>query len=327
MSIFLITGGAGFIGGNFLRAMVGKYSDDRFVCMDKLTYAGNLENLNSIMDKKNFRFVLGDICDKNLVFALFEEEKFDYVINFAAETHVDRSYDRPEVFFKTNVFGTQVLLEACRKYGIRRFHQVSTDEVYGDLKLSDEDSFSESSRLNPSSPYSASKASADLLVLSYHKSFEIPVTISRSSNNYGPSQYPEKLIPLFIRNALRNEPLPLYGDGKNIRDWIFVDDHCEAIDFIVRNGIDGEIYNVCSNIEKTNLDVANSILNLLNKPTSLIVFVRDRVGHDFKYTMNCDKIKKLGWTDTHDFESGIRITVRWYLENSDRWFKIKDFSA
>ena len=327
MSIFLITGGAGFIGGNFLRAMVGKYSDDRFVCMDKLTYAGNLENLNSIMDKKNFRFVLGDICDKNLVFALFEEEKFDYVINFAAETHVDRSYDRPEVFFKTNVFGTQVLLEACRKYGIRRFHQVSTDEVYGDLKLSDEDSFSESSRLNPSSPYSASKASADLLVLSYHKSFEIPVTISRSSNNYGPSQYPEKLIPLFIRNALRNEPLPLYGDGKNIRDWIFVDDHCEAIDFIVRNGIDGEIYNVCSNIEKTNLDVANSILNLLNKPTSLIVFVRDRVGHDFKYTMNCDKIKKLGWTDTHDFESGIRITVRWYLENSDRWFKIKNFSA
>lgn len=319
MSKYLITGGAGFIGGNFLQIMVNKYPYDRFVCLDKLTYAGNLKNLDSIMNKENFRFVLGDICDENLVFNLFEEEGFDYVINFAAETHVDRSYKNPEIFFKTNVFGTQVLLEACKKYGIKRFHQVSTDEVFGDLRNTDQEFFSETSPLNPSSPYSASKASADLLVLAYHKSFKLPVTISRSSNNYGPGQYPEKLIPFLIGKALRNELLPLYGDGENIRDWIFVEDHCKAIDLIVRNGVDGEVYNVCSNHEKTNLDVANSILNILNKPKSLISFVRDRPSHDFRYTMNSEKIKKLGWTDECGFESGIRITIRWYIENLDRY--------
>ena len=277
MAKFLVTGGAGFIGGNFLHIMVNKYPNDQYVCIDALTYAGNMETLALIMDKPNFKFVHENICNRDAVFKLFEEEKFDYVINFAAESHVDRSIENPRIFLETNILGTQTLMDACRKYGIKRYHQVSTDEVYGDLPLDRPDLFfTEETPIHTSSPYSASKASADLLVLAYHRTFKLPVTISRCSNNYGPYHFPEKLIPLMIQKALRNEKLPVYGKGENVRDWLYVGDHCTAIDLIVRNGRDGEVYNIGGHNERTNLEVVKTILKELNKSEDLINYVTDR---------------------------------------------------
>ena len=317
MAKFLVTGGAGFIGGNFLHIMVNKYPDDQYVCIDALTYAGNMETLISIMDKPNFKFVHENICNREAVFKLFEEEKIDYVINFAAESHVDRSIENPEIFLKTNILGTQVLMDACRKYGIKRYHQVSTDEVYGDLPLDRTDLFfHEDTPIHTSSPYSASKASADLLVLAYHRTFNLPVTISRCSNNYGPYHFPEKLIPLMIQKALRNEPLPVYGKGENVRDWLYVGDHCTAIDLVVRNGRDGEVYNIGGHNERTNLEVVKTILKALGKPESLISYVKDRPGHDLRYAMDPTKIEtELGWKPEYNFDTGIQATIKWNLEN------------
>ena len=322
MAKFLVTGGAGFIGGNFLHIMVNKYPNDQYVCIDALTYAGNMETLAPIMNKPNFKFVHENICNREAVFKLFEEEKFDYVINFAAETHVDRSIEDPEVFLKTNILGTQVLMDACRKYGIKRYHQVSTDEVYGDLPLDKPDLFfTEETPIHTSSPYSSSKAGADLLVLSYNRTFKLPVTISRCSNNYGPYHFPEKLIPLMIQKALRDEPLPVYGNGENVRDWLYVGDHCTAIDLVVRNGRDGEVYNIGGHNERTNLEVVKTILKSLNKPESLIHFVKDRPGHDLRYAIDPTKIEtELGWKPKHNFNTGIQETIKWNLENQN-WLK------
>ena len=319
MSNFLITGGAGFIGGNFCHYMVNTYPEDRFVCIDALTYAGNLETLEPVLDKPNFRFVHANICDADAVFALFEEEKFDYVINFAAESHVDRSIENPRIFLETNILGTQTLMDACRKYGIKRYHQVSTDEVYGDLPLERKDLFfTEDTPIHTSSPYSASKAAADLLVLAYHRTFGLPVTISRCSNNYGPYHFPEKLIPLVIKKALADEPIPVYGKGANVRDWLHVYDHCTAIDLIVRRGRDGEVYNIGGHNERTNLDVVKRILKELGKPESLITFVKDRAGHDLRYAMDPTKIMtELGWKPKYTFETGIGPTIEWNLTHQD----------
>lgn len=320
----LVTGGAGFIGSNFVHYMMEKYPDYRIVCIDKLTYAGNLRNLETVLDKKNFRFIKGDICDRELVYRIFEEEKPDVVINFAAESHVDRSIESPDIFLKTNILGTQVLLDASRKYNVKRFHQVSTDEVYGDLPLDRSDlKFTESSPLRPSSPYSASKASADLLVLAYHRTYGVPVTISRCSNNYGPYQFPEKLIPLMIINALNDRPLPVYGDGRNVRDWIHVKDHCEAIDIIIHRGKEGEIYNIGGENERANIDVVRMILKELGKPESLIRFVKDRPGHDRRYALDISRMKKeFGWSPKISFEEGLKSTIKWYLENRSWWEEI-----
>ncbi|MCQ2796663.1 MAG: dTDP-glucose 4,6-dehydratase [Bacilli bacterium] len=317
MAKFLVTGGAGFIGGNFLHMMVKKYPKDKYVCLDALTYAGNMETLEPIIKKKNFKFVHMNICDREGVYKLFTKEHFDYVINFAAESHVDRSIVDPEIFIKTNVLGTQVLMDACRKYGIKRYHQVSTDEVYGDLPLNRKDLFfTETTPIHASSPYSASKAAADLLVLAYHRTFKLPVTISRCSNNYGPYHYPEKLIPLMIDNALKNKKLPVYGKGLNVRDWLYVEDHCEAIDLIVRKGRDGEVYNIGGHNEYSNLEIVKIILKELKKPKSLIQFVKDRPGHDLRYAMSPEKIEKeLGWKPKHTFKTGIKETVKWNLDN------------
>ncbi|MDE7213452.1 MAG: dTDP-glucose 4,6-dehydratase [Anaeroplasmataceae bacterium] len=319
MSKFLITGGAGFIGGNFCHYIVNEYPKDSFVCLDALTYAGNLETLKPIMDKPNFKFIHEDICNKEGIFKLFEEEHFDYVINFAAETHVDRSIENPNIFLQTNVLGTQVLMDACRKYGIKRYHQVSTDEVYGDLPLDRPDLyFTEETPIHTSSPYSASKASADLLVLAYHRTFGLPVTISRCSNNYGPYQFPEKLIPLIIKRALANESLPVYGTGCNVRDWLHVYDHCTAIDLIVRKGKDGEIYNIGGHNERTNLEVIKRILKFLGKPESLITFVKDRAGHDLRYAIDPTKLEnELGWKPKYTFDTGIDSVIQWNLDNQD----------
>lgn len=319
MSKFLVTGGAGFIGGNFLHIMVNKYPNDQYVCIDALTYAGNMETLEPIMNKPNFKFVHENICNREAVFKLFEEEHFDYVINFAAESHVDRSIENPEIFLKTNILGTQVLMDACRKYGIKRYHQVSTDEVYGDLPLDRSDLyFTEETPIHTSSPYSASKAGADLLVLAYHRTFKLPVTISRCSNNYGPYHFPEKLIPLMIQKALKNEPLPVYGNGSNVRDWLYVGDHCNAIDLIVRNGKDGEIYNIGGHNERSNLEVVKTILKALNKPETLITYVKDRPGHDLRYAMDPTKIEtELGWKPEYNFDSGIQETIKWNLNHQD----------
>lgn len=319
MSKFLVTGGAGFIGGNFLHIMVNKYPNDQYVCIDALTYAGNMETLEPIMNKPNFKFVHENICNREAVFKLFEEEHFDYVINFAAESHVDRSIENPEIFLKTNILGTQVLMDACRKYGIKRYHQVSTDEVYGDLPLDRPDLyFTEETPIHTSSPYSASKAGADLLVLAYHRTFKLPVTISRCSNNYGPYHFPEKLIPLMIQKALKNEPLPVYGNGSNVRDWLYVGDHCNAIDLIVRNGKDGEIYNIGGHNERSNLEVVKTILKALNKPETLITYVKDRPGHDLRYAMDPTKIEtELGWKPEYNFDSGIQETIKWNLNHQD----------
>ena len=316
---FLITGGAGFIGGNFMHYMVNKYPNDLFVCIDALTYAGNLETLEPIKDKPNFKFVHANICDRELVYKLFEEYKFDYVVNFAAESHVDRSIENPTIFLETNVIGTSVLMDACKKYGIKRYHQVSTDEVYGDLPLDRPDLlFKEDTPIHTSSPYSASKASADLLVLAYHRTFKLPITISRCSNNYGPYHFPEKLIPLMIKKALANEPLPVYGNGSNVRDWLHVYDHCTAIDLIVRNGRDGEVYNVGGHNEKSNLEVVKTILKALDKPESLIHYVKDRPGHDLRYAMDPTKLMtELGWEPKYTFETGIKETIKWNLDNQE----------
>lgn len=317
----IVTGGAGFIGGNFIHYMVNRYPQDHVVCLDLLTYAGNLETLKPVWRKKNFSFVKGNIADRKFVYQLFEQEKPDMVVNFAAESHVDRSIENPEVFLQTNVIGTSVLLDACRIYGNKRFHQVSTDEVYGDLPLNRPDVlFTENTSLHPSSPYSASKASADLVVLAYYRTYGVPVTISRCSNNYGPYHFPEKLIPLMIVNALEEKSLPVYGTGKNVRDWLYVEDHCRAIDFILRKGHIGEIYNIGGHNEKTNLEVVKTILNELGKPENLIEFVKDRLGHDQRYAIDPAKMQKeLAWEPLISFEEGIKKTVQWYLEHQDWW--------
>ena len=318
--IFLITGGAGFVGSNFLNLMVDKYPNDIYICFDKLTYAGNLHNLDNIKNRPNFKFIKGDIASKDDVEKLFQTYKLDYIINFAAESHVDRSIDDPNIFINTNILGVTNLLNACNKFGIKRFHQVSTDEVYGDLPLDKPELlFTELSPLNPSSPYSASKASADLLCIAYQKTYNLPITISRSSNNYGPYQFLEKLIPLMIDNAKNNKKMPLYGDGLNVRDWIYVDDHNIAIDLIVRSAKNDSIYNIGSNNERNNLYIAKTILKELDKKESLIEFVNDRKGHDRRYAINSLKIQKeLNWKPTTSFEEGIKKTITWYL-NNESW--------
>ena len=317
----LVTGGAGFIGANFIFYMLDRRPEDRVVCLDKLTYAGNPDTLTPAMDHPRFRFVRGDICDRAAVSALFEEERPDFVVNFAAESHVDRSIEDPEVFLRTNILGTASLMDACRKYGVERFHQVSTDEVYGDLPLDRPDLlFTEETPLHTSSPYSSSKAAADLLVLSYHRTYGLPVTVSRCSNNYGPYQFPEKLIPLMISSALRDQPLPVYGQGRNVRDWLYVEDHCKAIDLILRQGRTGEVYNVGGHNEMRNIDIVRLICRELGKPESLIAYVEDRKGHDLRYAVDPEKIRReLGWAPETAFQDGIKQTIRWYLDNRGWW--------
>lgn len=320
----LVTGGAGFIGANFVYFELANHPDDRIVCLDALTYAGNLETLEKAMKNRNFRFVKGDIADRESVYKLFEEEKFDIVVNFAAESHVDRSIEDPELFLRTNIMGTSVLMDASRKFGVGRYHQVSTDEVYGDLPLDRPDLFfTEETPIHTSSPYSASKASADLLVLAYHRTFGLPVTISRCSNNYGPYHFPEKLIPLMIARALADQSLPVYGTGENVRDWLYVEDHCSAIDLIIRNGRVGEVYNIGGHNERTNMEVVQTILRELGKPESLIAHVKDRLGHDRRYAIDPTKIKnELGWEPATKFDDGIKKTIRWYLDNRAWWENI-----
>lgn len=320
----LVTGGAGFIGGNFVLYMVNQYPEDTIVNLDALTYAGNLETLKSVEDKANYKFVKGDIADHAFIDQLFKEEHFDAVVNFAAESHVDRSITDPGIFVKTNVLGTQVLLDASKKYGVKRYHQVSTDEVYGDLPLDRLDLFfTEETPLHTSSPYSASKAGADLLVLAYHRTFQMPVTISRCSNNYGPYHFPEKLIPLMISRALNDQSLPVYGKGENVRDWLHVYDHCVAIDLILRNGRVGEVYNIGGHNERTNLEVVQTILRELNKPETLIQYVTDRKGHDLRYAIDPTKIEtELNWKPKYNFDSGIKQTIQWYLDNKEWWQNI-----
>ncbi|MBQ2284886.1 MAG: dTDP-glucose 4,6-dehydratase [Clostridia bacterium] len=320
----LVTGGAGFIGANFVYYMLSKHEDYKIVCVDALTYAGNLETLEKAFENPNFKFVKGDITDRELIFDLFENEKFDIVVNFAAESHVDRSIEDPGVFLKTNILGTQTLMDASRKFGVKRYHQVSTDEVYGDLPLDRPDMFfTEETPIHTSSPYSASKASADLLVQAYYRTFGLPVTISRCSNNYGPYHFPEKLIPLMIANALNDKALPVYGEGLNVRDWLYVEDHCKAIDMIIHDGKVGEVYNIGGHNEKTNIYIVKKILELLGKPESLITFVTDRKGHDLRYAIDPTKIKnELGWEPDTMFDDGIVKTVNWYLENRDWWENI-----
>ncbi|MBS3200945.1 dTDP-glucose 4,6-dehydratase [Turicibacter bilis] len=320
----LVTGGAGFIGGNFVHYMVDKYPNYMIVNLDALTYAGNLETCQPVEGKPNYKFVKGDIADRDFIFDLFEKEKFDIVVNFAAESHVDRSVTDPEIFIKTNVLGTQVLMDASRAYGVERYHQVSTDEVYGDLPLNRPDLFfTEETPLHTSSPYSASKASADLLVFAYHRTFGLPITISRCSNNYGPYHFPEKLIPLMISRALNDEQLPVYGNGENVRDWLHVYDHCAAIDLILHKGKIGEVYNVGGHNERTNLEVVKTILKALNKPESLITYVKDRPGHDLRYAIDPQKLEtELGWKPTYNFDTGIQQTIEWYLDNKQWWENI-----
>lgn len=316
MKKVLITGGAGFIGSNFIHYILSKYNDYQVINLDKLTYAANLENLKDIEDNKNYRFIHGDIADQEFIFKLFENEKFDIVINFAAESHVDNSILNPQIFTITNILGTQVLLDACRKYNIKRFHQVSTDEVYGELPLDDKSIlFTEKTPLNPSSPYSASKASADMLVKSYYRTYSLPITISRCSNNYGPYQHLEKLIPLMISKAINNDNLPVYGNGLNVRDWLHVYDHCTAIDLIIHEGKIGEIYNIGGNNEKSNIDVVKIILKELGKSEKLIKYVNDRPGHDLRYAIDSTKIKtSLNWKPVYSFEKGILDTIKWYTK-------------
>ena len=320
MTIF-VTGGAGFIGSNFIFHILKKYPDYRVVCRDKLTYAGNLSTLASVEGNKNFRFVKIDICDRQAVFNLFKEEKPHTVVNFAAESHVDRSIADPEIFLKTNILGTATLMDACREYGIKRFHQVSTDEVYGDLPLDRPDLFfTEKTPIHTSSPYSSSKAAADLLVLAYYSTYGLPVTVSRCSNNYGPYHFPEKLIPLMIANALNDKPLPVYGTGENVRDWLYVEDHCKAIDLIIHKGKAGEVYNVGGHNEMRNIDIVKFICKELGKPESLITYVSDRKGHDLRYAIDPTKIHtELGWLPETKFSDGIKKTVKWYLENRKWW--------
>lgn len=320
----IVTGGAGFIGSNFIFHMLKTYPDYRIVCLDKLTYAGNLSTLKDVMDNTNFRFVKLDICDREGVFKLFEEEQPDIVVNFAAESHVDRSIEDPGVFLQTNIMGTAVLMDASRKYGVKRYHQVSTDEVYGDLPLDRPDLFfTEETPIHTSSPYSSSKAGADLLVMAYHRTFGLPATISRCSNNYGPYHFPEKLIPLMIANCLNDKPLPVYGEGLNVRDWLYVEDHCKAIDLIIHNGRVGEVYNVGGHNEMRNIDIVKIIINELGKSEDLITYVTDRKGHDLRYAIDPTKIhNELGWLPETKFEDGIKKTIQWYLDNRDWWEEI-----
>ena len=318
----LVTGGAGFIGSNFLHYMVKKYPDYNFVCIDALTYAGNYNNIKALESEANYKFVHGDITDREFVYDLFEKEGFDWVINFAAESHVDNSIKNPEVFLKTNIIGTEVLMDASRKYEVKRYHQVSTDEVYGDLPLDKPElKFKEDTPIHTSSPYSASKASADLLVMAYMRTFKFPATISRCSNNYGPYQFPEKLIPVVISKALKDEAIPVYGKGENVRDWIHVHDHNVGVDLIMHKGKVGEVYNLGGHAERTNIDVVKTILKTLGKPESLITFVTDRPGHDLRYAIDSTKSEKeLGWDRTYTFEDGITETINWYVEN-ESWIE------
>lgn len=324
MNNILVTGGAGFIGSNFIYYMLKKHSDYRIVCIDALTYAGNSETLKDAMKNSNFRFFKGDITDRKAVEALFEEENFTAVVNFAAESHVDRSIEDPEVFLRTNILGTQVLMDCARKFGNIRYHQVSTDEVYGDLPLDRPDLFfTEETPIHTSSPYSASKASADLLVMAYYRTYKLPVTISRCSNNYGPYHFPEKLIPLMIINALGGKSLPVYGNGLNVRDWLYVEDHCKAIDLILEKGRIGEVYNIGGHNERANIDVVRTVLRILGKDESLIKYVLDRPGHDMRYAIDPTKISnELGWYPETTFDEGIKKTVDWYLKNEQWWKNI-----
>lgn len=318
----IVTGGAGFIGSNFIFHMLRKYPDYRIVCIDKLTYAGNLSTLAHVIDNPQFHFVRADICDQSAINNLFEEEHPDIIVNFAAESHVDRSIENPGVFLETNIKGTAILMDACRKYGIKRFHQVSTDEVYGDLPLNCPDLlFTEDTPLQTSSPYSSSKAAADLLAIAYHKTYDLPVSISRCSNNYGPYQFPEKLIPLMINNALQDKPLPIYGEGINVRDWLYVDDHCKAIDFIIHADSVGEVYNIGGHNEMRNIDIVKMICDALNKPYSLISYITDRKGHDMRYAIDPTKVyNELGWLPETKFADGIKKTIEWYIDNNE-WLK------
>ena len=320
----IVTGGAGFIGSNFIFYELKEHPEDRIVCLDALTYAGNLSTLAPVMDKENFRFVKLDIRDREGVNKLFEEEKPDIIVNFAAESHVDRSIENPTIFLETNIIGTSVLMDACRKYGIKRYHQVSTDEVYGDLPIDRPDLFfHEDTPIHTSSPYSTSKASADLLVMAYHRTYGLPVSISRCSNNYGPYQFPEKLIPLMIANALADKPLPVYGEGRNIRDWLYVEDHCKAIDLIIRKGKEGETYNIGGHNEMQNIQIVKLICDYLGKPYSLIEHVTDRKGHDQRYAIDPTKIhNELGWLPETMFADGIKKTIQWYLDNKEWWENI-----
>jgi len=324
MKNILVTGGAGFIGSNFIFYMLDKHLEDKIICLDKLTYAGNLKTLAPVMDKPNFKFIRADIADRQAVDEIFAAEQPDIVVNFAAESHVDRSIENPGIFLQTNVIGTQVLLDACCKYGVERYHQVSTDEVYGDLPLDRPDLFfTEQMPLHTSSPYSASKASADLLCNAYFRTYGLPITISRCSNNYGPYQFPEKLIPLMIANALADKPLPVYGEGLNVRDWLYVEDHCRAIDLILQNGEAGQVYNIGGHNEMRNIDIVKLILQALGKPESLITFVTDRKGHDMRYAIDPTFIhEKLGWLPEIKFADGIKKTIQWYLDNKPWWQEI-----
>ena len=323
MKKILVTGGAGFIGSNFVRYMLNKYQDYKIINLDLLTYAGNIKSLDDIKDTPNYLFVKGDIADNKLVDKIVSENKIDVIINFAAESHVDRSITNPDIFVKTNVLGTQNLLEVAKKYKIEKFFQISTDEVYGSLGKTG--FFTEKTPLSPNSPYSASKAGADLLVMAYHHTFGLNVNITRCSNNYGPYQFPEKLIPLFITNALADKQVPLYGDGLNIRDWLFVEDHCSAIDTVLHKGKNGEIYNVGGNNEKTNKYITDTILKYLGKDSSLIKYVADRLGHDRRYAIDATKIKEdLGWQPKYKFEQAIEKTIEWYLNNKSWWQPLKE---
>ena len=316
---FLVTGGAGFIGSNYMHYVVNKYPEDYFVCLDALTYAGNYNNIKDLETKENYKFVKGDITDREFIDKLFNDEKFDIVINFAAESHVDNSIKNPGIFLTTNIIGTQVLMDASKKYGVKRYHQVSTDEVYGDLPLDRPDLlFTEDTPIHTSSPYSSSKAGADLLVGAYHRTFGLPTTISRCSNNYGPYQFPEKLIPVVISKALKDEKIPVYGNGANVRDWIHVIDHNIGVDLIVRNGKVGEVYNLGGHSERSNLEVVKTILKQMGKSEDLITFVEDRAGHDLRYAIDSTKTEnELGWYRTYTFEDGIKETVDWYLNNTE----------
>lgn len=317
----LVTGGAGFIGSNFVRYMVKKYPEYNIVNLDSLTYAGNLENLKDIEELSNYKFVKGDIADRQFINQLFEEEKFDYVLNFAAESHVDRSITNPDIFIQTNIQGTQVLLDAAKNAEVKKYLQVSTDEVYG--TLGETGYFTEETPLASNSPYSSSKAGADLLVRAYHETFGLPVNITRCSNNYGPFHFPEKLIPLMIINALNDKQLPVYGDGLNVRDWLHVEDHCQAIDLVLHKGKNGEVYNVGGNNERTNIEIVKTILKALDKPESLIKYVTDRPGHDRRYAIDATKLREeLGWSPKYNFDTGIEQTIKWYLENQDWWKNI-----
>lgn len=319
----LITGGAGFIGSNFAHYYYKKYPSRDIVVLDNLTYAGNLDNLTGLKGKKRFKFIKGDISNKKFILNLFKREKFDKVVNFAAETHVDRSVVEPSIFVMTNVVGTHNLLEASKEFGVKRYHQVSTDEVYGDLGTGSTDFFTEHTPIDPTPPYAASKAAADLIVMSYFKTFGSPVTISRCSNNYGPYQFPEKLIPYFFQLASQGKPLPLYGDGKNVRDWLFVGDHCEAIDLILEKSALGEIYNIGGHFERPNIEIAKLILKFLGRPETLITLVKDRLAHDRRYAIDASKIEKtLGWKPRHTFKEGIAFTFDWYKKNHAWWEKV-----